>query len=691
MGNQVPRPPPPAPVAIIHTVPTPPASNDTATDEEIERKIEDELALYNAPKTSTDDYELLKVIGKGSSGKVTLVRKKDNNKLYAMKMLSKINVNHRNPVEHTRSMRRFQSVAKHPYIVHLHYAFQTKQKLYFVIDYCPGGELFFHLSRMERFPETMACFYAAEITLALDHLHQSGVVYRDLKPENLLFDSVGHVLLGTSSCLSPFFEFHLLFSADVSVPDKGTNSMYGTPEYLAPEILDRVGHGTSVDWWALGMVLYEMLTGLPPWYSRNRQKMFDRVRHAPLTFPDYVSPNAQSLIAGLLNRIPVERLGNASANDIKTHPFFASIKWDDLKARKLVAPFHPTLNTGDETFEVPKMQLHSVVGSSKSVDEVSKTAGTQPNVPTNGRGRALLHVGTAPSTITHDNVNDEAELDRYKRDFWLDPHEVVHSRSLPSTFFKATLGHYLGQPVYIKSLDLSSADLARHKAALVHKVHTLVACAQHANLVNFIGFCVSDEHGLCCVSEYMEGKSVRHVLNDTRQSLSWQKEKIQIAMDIAAASVYLHSLRPRIICYHVKAAKVLLTARRVAKLSIRGRLFSQDRSFQDMGDIEWSAPELLVDGATCDEKVDVYSFGVFLTELDTRQLPFAAQVATVPRTEISKQIVQGTLRPALSKTCPPCIQQIVDQCFKSDASLRPSSERVLHMLRDARLELLESV
>ncbi|KAF0684718.1 Aste57867_23319 [Aphanomyces stellatus] len=379
--NQVPRPPPPAPAAIIRTVPTPPASNDAATDEELEREIEDELALYNTPKTSLDDFELLKVIGKGSYGKVTLVRKKDNDKLYAMKMLSKINVKRRNQVEHTRTERRVLGVAKHPYIVHLHYAFQTKQKLYFVIDYCPGGELFFHLSRMERFPETMACFYAAEITLALDHLHQLGVVYRDLKPENILFDSVGHVLLGTSSrfvVVSFIFDFHLLFVADFGLAKEGitdgaegTNSMCGTPEYLPPEILDRVGHGTSVDWWALGMVLYEMLTGLPPWYTRNRQKLFDRVRHAPLTFPDYVSPNAQSLIAGLLNRNPVERLGNASANDVKTHPFFASIKWDDLMARKLAAPFNPcaTLNTGDETknfeAEFTKMQINSVGDASQ--------------------------------------------------------------------------------------------------------------------------------------------------------------------------------------------------------------------------------------------------------------------------------------------------------------------------------------
>lgn len=129
-------------------------------------------------------------------------------------------------------------------VVHLHYAFQTKNKLYFVLDYCPGGELFFHLSKMEKFPEHMARFYAAEITLALGRLHELGVVYRDLKPENILFDGKGHVRLADFG----------LAKEGIKDGKAGTNSMCGTPEYLSPEIIDRVGHGTAVDWWAMGTV-----------------------------------------------------------------------------------------------------------------------------------------------------------------------------------------------------------------------------------------------------------------------------------------------------------------------------------------------------------------------------------------------------------------------------------------------------
>ena len=149
---------------------TPPTSQSSDADSE--------TGLYNTPKTTLDDFELLKVIGKGSYGKVTLVRKKEGNRLFAMKSLNKSNVKRRNQVEHTRTERRVLGRAKHPFIVHLHYAFQTSQKLYFVLDYCPGGELFFHLSRMEKFTPAMAQYYCAEITLALEHLHDLGVVYR---------------------------------------------------------------------------------------------------------------------------------------------------------------------------------------------------------------------------------------------------------------------------------------------------------------------------------------------------------------------------------------------------------------------------------------------------------------------------------------------------------------------------------
>ncbi|GMI39313.1 hypothetical protein TeGR_g14259, partial [Tetraparma gracilis] len=287
-------------------------------------------------KVNIDDFKLIKVIGKGSFGKVTLVEHKESGNLFAMKVLKKANVVKRKQVEHTRTERRVLGGVNHPFIVRLHFAFQTDSKLYFVLDYCPGGELFFHLSRMKKMPEHMARFYTAEIALALECLHEKGIVYRDLKPENILLDEVGHVKLADFG----------LAKEGIDSTTEGAKSLCGTPEYLSPEILDRKGHGTASDWWNLGMVLFEMLTGLPPWYTTDRQKLFDSLRNAPLTFPYHVSRTAQSLIRGMLTREPSERLGGrAGAEEIKTHPFFAAIDWDALMERRLQPPFNPCAKT----------------------------------------------------------------------------------------------------------------------------------------------------------------------------------------------------------------------------------------------------------------------------------------------------------------------------------------------------------
>ena len=172
--------------------------------------------------------------------------------MYAMKVLSKTNIVKRKQVEHTRTERSVLGTINHPFIVRLHYAFQTEDKLYFVLDYSAGGELFYHLSRMKKFNEATTRFYCAEITLALEELHAHDVVYRDLKPENILLDGEGHIKL---------VDFGLA-KEGVHEPAEGANSLCGTPEYLSPEVLNRQGHGTAVDWWNLGMVTYEMLTGL---------------------------------------------------------------------------------------------------------------------------------------------------------------------------------------------------------------------------------------------------------------------------------------------------------------------------------------------------------------------------------------------------------------------------------------------
>jgi serine/threonine protein kinase len=290
--------------------------------------------LSMSTKPTLDDYTLLKVLGKGSFGKVVLVRKKHTDALYAMKILSKPAVILRQQVEHTRAERNVLTHSGSPFIVSMHAAFQSNDKLYLVLDYCPGGELFFHLSRAGTFPERVTQFYAAELVMALEYLHSQNIVYRDMKPENVLLDAKGHVKLADFG----------LAKENVSDYASGCNSLCGTPEYLAPEVLGRMGHGLAVDWWGLGMLVYEMLTGLPPWYTQDKRQLMLDLRAAPLTFPPHVSEKSRAFVAALLVRNPSKRLGSQfglDAKEVKQHPFFSGLDWVKTADRKLPVPIRP--------------------------------------------------------------------------------------------------------------------------------------------------------------------------------------------------------------------------------------------------------------------------------------------------------------------------------------------------------------
>ncbi|TDH73374.1 uncharacterized protein CCR75_007278 [Bremia lactucae] len=324
-------------------------------------------------KVTLKQFDVLRMIGKGSFGKVLLVRKKHSSQLFAVKILSKPAIVKKQQVEHTRTERRVLASISHPFVVCLHYAFQTTNRLYFVLDYCPGGDLFFHLSRCGCFPEAMAKFYAAEIVLALIHLHEQGIVYRDLKPENIMLDVDGHVKLADFG----------LAKEGITSELNGTYTMCGTPEYLPPEILNRVGHGTAVDWWNLGMVLFEMLTGRPPWYTQDRQELFNRLRNAELAFPQGLTPEAMNLIEGLLVRDPAKRLGAIDVREITYHPFFADIDWNLLYNRQVHPLYRPcqytdpidAANFEEEFTKLPLAQIDSA-GLSIATDELQKKSGS---------------------------------------------------------------------------------------------------------------------------------------------------------------------------------------------------------------------------------------------------------------------------------------------------------------------------
>jgi serine/threonine protein kinase len=256
---------------------------------------------------------------------------KEQGALFAMKILRKTHLVKRRQIERTRTERKVLSVVNHPFIMKLHYAFQSPDKLYLVLDYCPGGELFFHLSRFRRFPERVARFYSAELLLAIGHLHKRGIIYRDLKPENVLLDADGNVKLGDMG----------LAKIGIRDPCEGATSMCGTPEYMAPEVLQQHGHGFCVDYWGLGMLVYEMMTGLPPWYTTDRAKLFRRLKSAPLDIPSYFSQSAANCVSGLLERNPRRRLGVTGIRAVMEHEFFRSISWRALYGRRVEAPIKP--------------------------------------------------------------------------------------------------------------------------------------------------------------------------------------------------------------------------------------------------------------------------------------------------------------------------------------------------------------
>ncbi|KAK4169949.1 Phosphoglucose isomerase-domain-containing protein [Cladorrhinum sp. PSN259] len=297
-------------------------------------KIGVEYVENRADKLKIEDFELLKVVGKGSFGKVMQVRKKDTNRIYALKTIRKAHIISRSEVAHTLAERSVLAQINNPFIVPLKFTFQSPEKLYFVLAFVNGGELFHHLQKEQRFDVNRSRFYTAELLCALECLHGFNVIYRDLKPENILLDYQGHIAL----C-----DFGLC-KLDMKDEDR-TNTFCGTPEYLAPELLMGNGYNKTVDWWTLGVLLYEMLTGLPPFYDENTNEMYRKILSEPLHFPgqEVVPPAAKDLLTRLLNRDPQQRLGANGSAEIKAHPFFHAIDWRKLLQRKYEPAFKPNV------------------------------------------------------------------------------------------------------------------------------------------------------------------------------------------------------------------------------------------------------------------------------------------------------------------------------------------------------------
>ncbi|XP_023581397.1 RAC-beta serine/threonine-protein kinase isoform X2 [Trichechus manatus latirostris] len=243
-------------------------------------------------------------------------------------------------VAHTVTESRVLQNTRHPFLTALKYAFQTHDRLCFVMEYANGGELFFHLSRERVFTEERARFYGAEIVSALEYLHSRDVVYRDIKLENLMLDKDGHIKIT---------DFGL---CKEGISDGATMKTFcGTPEYLAPEVLEDNDYGRAVDWWGLGVVMYEMMCGRLPFYNQDHERLFELILMEEIRFPRTLSPEAKSLLAGLLKKDPKQRLGGgpSDAKEVMEHRFFLSINWQDVVQKKLLPPFKPQVTSEIDT------------------------------------------------------------------------------------------------------------------------------------------------------------------------------------------------------------------------------------------------------------------------------------------------------------------------------------------------------
>jgi len=269
------------------------------------------------------DLTILQTLGTGTFGRVRLAKSKSQERYFALKQLKKTEVVRLKQVEHVNAERELLADVNHPYVVRLFCSYQDATSLYLLMEYVNGGELFYHLRKRGRFPLEWTQFYASEIVDAFGYLHSLDIIYRDLKPENLLLDSNGHIKITDFG-----------FAKKVKPGDR-TWTLCGTPEYLAPEVILRYGHGKAVDWWSLGILIFEMLAGYPPFVGQDPMEIYEEILAGKIGFPSHFESAAEDLIKKLLTADRSRRLGSSKrgVKDIKQHKFFKGVDWEDLHNR----------------------------------------------------------------------------------------------------------------------------------------------------------------------------------------------------------------------------------------------------------------------------------------------------------------------------------------------------------------------
>ncbi|PKU87082.1 probable serine/threonine protein kinase IRE4 isoform X3 [Dendrobium catenatum] len=330
-----------------------------------ENKISPPLRLLHKERTGIDDFDLIKPISRGAFGRVFLARKRRTGDLFAIKVLKKLDMIRKNDVERILAERNILITVRNPFVVRFYYSFTCRENLYLVMEYLNGGDLYSLLCKVGCLNEDIVRIYMAELVLALDYLHSLGIIHRDLKPDNILIANDGHIKLtdfGLSKIGFINSAIHLsgtAISGPVQLDSSGSTQQngresqsfaVGTPDYLAPEILLGTGHGYAADWWSVGVILFELITGIPPFTASLPEMIFDNILNRKIPWPhipDDMSPEAKDIIDRLLVQEPNLRLGAKGASEVKVHPFFKEIDWENLALQK--AAFIPHPEGADDT------------------------------------------------------------------------------------------------------------------------------------------------------------------------------------------------------------------------------------------------------------------------------------------------------------------------------------------------------
>ncbi|XP_064206814.1 ribosomal protein S6 kinase alpha-3 isoform X1 [Anguilla rostrata] len=559
-------------------------------------------------KAEQEQFDIRKVLGQGSFGKVFLVKKKtgpDAGQLYAMKVLKKATLKVRDRVR-TKMERDILVEVNHPFIVKLHYAFQTEGKLYLILDFLRGGDLFTRLSKEVMFTEEDVKFYLAELALALDHLHSLGIIYRDLKPENILLDEQGHIKLT---------DFGL--SKEAIDHENKAYSFCGTVEYMAPEVVNRRGHTHSADWWSYGVLMFEMLTGTLPFQGKDRKETMTMILKAKLGMPQFLSGEAQSLLRNLFKRNPGNRLGAGpdGVEEIKRHPFYSTIDWNKLYRRELSPPFKPASGRPDDTFYFDP-------------EFTAKTPKDSPGVPPSANAHQLFR-GFSFVAITSEeeceqplqsaNVNSIVQqLHRAPVQF-SDVYDVKEDIGVGSySICKRCVQKSTNMEFAAKIINKAKRDPAE-------EVEILLRYGQHPNIITLKDV-YDDGRSVYLVTELMKGGELLDKI--LRQKFFSEREASAVLHTIAKTVEYLHV--QGVVHRDLKPSNILYVDESGNPESIRICDFGFAKQLRAENGLlmtpcytaNFVAPEVLKKQGY-DAACDIWSLGVLLYTMLTGFTPFA--------------------------------------------------------------------